>query len=111
MLDVRDALGLDNFPVIAVSAGGSYAVALAATAPKRVERLFLVSAQMPYDDDSAIQELQPAQLTLLRLLRAGRSDALITGIEAFRERLLDDPVAAMAPSMETLTDAEWRWFE
>jgi len=38
VLTVCDALQIDSFPLVAVSAGGSYALALAGSAPDRVER-------------------------------------------------------------------------
>ena len=104
-----DALGLDAVPVIAVSAGGSYALALAATAPDRVERVVLVSAQMPYDDESAIQSLQPDQLALLPALRLGRDPLVIDGCEQYRSRLLADPWGGFAPTLETLSAREKRF--
>jgi pimeloyl-ACP methyl ester carboxylesterase len=103
-----DALGIRSFPAIAVSSGGSYALALAATAPQRVERVVLCAAQMPYDDERAIQTLRPNQRDLLPALRAGRSDQLVAGINAARERMLDDPVGALA-EIATLTAREEEW--
>jgi pimeloyl-ACP methyl ester carboxylesterase len=44
------------------SSGGSYALTLAALAPQRVTRVVLSSAQMPYDDDASLADLQPGQL-------------------------------------------------
>jgi len=109
VLEVCDALGIDSFAVVAVSSGGSYALTLAAVAPERVERVVLSSAQMPYDDEAAIQGLQPEQLRLLPLLRLGRTDDVVAGFELARAGLLDDPMAALAPNMVTLSGREHAW--
>jgi len=67
VLHVADHLGIDQFPLMAISAGGGYGVALAATAPTRIARLVLVSAQAaPYDDPATITRMQPGQLASLR---------------------------------------------
>lgn len=105
-LAICDALKIGAFPLVAVSAGGTYALALAAAAPDRVERVILASAQMPYDDEAAIRELQPDQLALLPALRLGRIDPVIAGAEQYRSRLLEDPMVGLAPSMATLTRRE-----
>lgn len=106
VLTLCDTLGVATFPLIAASAGGSYALALAATALDRVERVVLVSAQMPYDDETAIQSLQPDQLALLPGLRLGRIPPVIAGCEEYRARLLGDPLGGFAPTMATLTVRE-----
>ena len=61
VVTVCDALGIDRFPLVAVSSGGTYALTLAAQEPDRVERVVLSSAQMPYDDEDALSDLQPGQ--------------------------------------------------
>lgn len=105
VLPACDELGIANFTLMAVSAGGSYAVTLAATT-ERVDRLVLVSAQMPYDDAAAIQGLQPDQLAMLPAASFGRIEPVIAGCEDFRQRILADPVAGMAPMMATLSAPE-----
>lgn len=106
VLAVADHLGIERFPLMAVSAGGSYAVALAATAPSRVARLLLVSAQMPYDDEAAIASLQPDQLALVPAMRLGRVPVVVDGITAYRAEVLEDPVGRFWPSFATLSPAE-----
>ena len=83
-----DYLGVDSFSVLAVSSGGSYALTLAATAPERVERVLLVSAQMPYDDESAIQGLLADQLALVPLLRKLDRATIAPGVEDYRQRVV-----------------------
>lgn len=109
VLDVCNALGVDSAPVVAVSSGGTYALTLAAVAPERVDRVILSSAQMPYDDESSIHGLQPEQLALLPLLRTGRTDDVVAGFELARAGMLEDPLAALAPNMATLSAKERRW--
>jgi pimeloyl-ACP methyl ester carboxylesterase len=110
LLAVCDYLELNRLPVIAVSAGGSYAVALAATHPERVQRLVLASAQMPYDDEEALGGLVADQRDLLPALRLGRVPAVVDGAEAFRAHVLADPVAAMTPSLATFSARERELF-
>lgn len=109
VLAVCDFLGIEQAPVIAVSSGGSYALALAAVAPDRVTRLVLSSAQMPYDDDDAIQFLQPAQRAELPGLRAGRSRELEEECEQFRVALLADAIAVLEDAMSTFSTRERAW--
>jgi pimeloyl-ACP methyl ester carboxylesterase len=73
VISVCDALGVATFPILAVSAGGSYALTLAAVELDRVEQVVLAAAAMPYDDEGAIQGLRPDQLALLPILRNGRT--------------------------------------
>ena len=109
VLTVCDALGIERFPVLAVSSGGSYALTLAATAPERVTRVVLSSGQMPYDDDATLGGLQPSEAEELASLRAGRSVALEIEYESARTELLADVIAAMAGVMATLTPRERDW--
>lgn len=111
VLTVCDALGVTTFPLMAMSAGGSYALTLAALAPDRVDRVVLLSAQMPYDDDDAIQGLLPDQLALVPLLRRGRSAALIEGVEGWRQAVKEDPLTALASAFGSLSARERALFE
>lgn len=77
VLTVADHLGIDRFPVLAVSMGGVYGITLAALAPDRVERLVLASAHvLPYDDEDMESALSDAEKADLVLLRAGPSAEL-----------------------------------
>jgi pimeloyl-ACP methyl ester carboxylesterase len=91
---------------MAVSAGGSYALTLAATVPERVERVVLAAAQMPYDDEAAIQGLLPDQLALMPVLRQGRTQELIDGVELWRQSVLADPLSALATGFAGLSVRE-----
>jgi pimeloyl-ACP methyl ester carboxylesterase len=106
LLDACDALGLDSFAVLAVSAGGTYALTLAAIAPDRVEAVVLAAAQMPYDDEASIQTLVPDQLALVPFLRLGPTKEVIEGAKTYRRHVLRDPVAALEPSLATFSERE-----
>lgn len=105
-LAVADHFGLAQFSLMAVSAGGTYGLTLAASAPERVTRVLLVSAQLPYDDDAAIATMQPDQLALVPVARLGRTAELVAGCEAYRRAMLDDVVGRFWPSLATLSEAE-----
>ena len=108
VLGVCDELGVDTFPAIGVSCGGSNVVALAASAPDRVSRLVLVSAQMPYDDDSAITELASDQLDELPELRQGRTADYLAGEEKYRLQLLERGAGAVVdPSSFSIPEQRW----
>lgn len=111
VLGVCDILGVESFPLLAVSAGGSYALTLAAMAPTRVERVVLASAQMPYDDETALTGLLPDQLALLTILQRGRTTELVNGVESWRHRVLADPLEPFASAVAALTDRERRLIE
>ena len=110
MVSVADTLGIVQFSVVGVSCGGSNALAVAALAPTRVRRVVLCGAQMPYDDETFLAELQPVQAAEISLLRAGRSSAIEDECNQFRQDLLDDPVAAFSPFTATLSAHEKAWF-
>ena len=110
VVSVADALGIVQFAVVGVSCGGSNALAVAALAPTRVRRVVLCGAQMPYDDETFLAELQPVQAAEISLLRAGRSSAIEDECNQFRQDLLDDPVAAFSPFTATLSARENAWF-
>ncbi len=46
LLTVADRLGVREFPVMAVSMGGIYALALAASAPERISKIVLASGHV-----------------------------------------------------------------
>ena len=110
VVTVCDALGIDRFPLVAVSSGGTYALTLAAQEPDRVERVVLSSAQMPYDDEDALSDLQPGQRAELVSLRAGRSPDLEREYTEARSALLADVLDGMAEPMATLSARERDWF-
>jgi pimeloyl-ACP methyl ester carboxylesterase len=109
VLFVCDALSIDAFPVMGVSAGGSNVLTLAAIAPDRVTRVVSVSGQMPYDDDLAIAALDAQQARELPALRAGRTTALEEGHALWRAFLLQDPLGLFG-SLATFSQRERAWF-
>jgi pimeloyl-ACP methyl ester carboxylesterase len=108
VLGVCDELGVITFAAIGVSCGGSNVVALAASAPDRVSRLVLVSAQMPYDDESVLSELAADQLEDLPVLRQGRTPEYMADEEKYRQGLLENGVKAIVDPAD-FSIAEQRW--
>jgi pimeloyl-ACP methyl ester carboxylesterase len=58
-LAVTDALGMSTFAVQGTSAGGPYALALAATVPDRVRAVILAGGQGRLDTDWAFDDMSP----------------------------------------------------
>jgi pimeloyl-ACP methyl ester carboxylesterase len=52
---LADALGIDRFPIVAVSGGGPFALAVARELPSRVERVAIVSGVGPSDRPGALE--------------------------------------------------------
>jgi pimeloyl-ACP methyl ester carboxylesterase len=109
VLSVCDALGIDRFPVMGVSCGGSNVLTLAAVAPDRVTRVVSVSGEMPYDDDEAIAAKDAEQARELPAFRAGRTPALEQESAEWRSSLLEDPLGSLG-SLATFTERERAWF-
>ena len=108
VLTVCDALGIDRFPAMGVSCGGSYIFTLAAIAPDRVTRIVSVSGQMPYDDEAAIEGLAADQAAELPLTRAGRSRELEETCRRERELFLTgDPYTDLS---EGMSPPERAWY-
>jgi pimeloyl-ACP methyl ester carboxylesterase len=106
VLSLCDALGIDRFPAIGVSGGGSNVLTLAAIAPDRITRILSVSGQMPQDDEAAIAALPPEELASLPLYRRGR----IPELEALCAKERDDWLApGMLDGFPTSDESERRW--
>lgn len=105
-LAVADHLGIDRFAVMSMSAGGSYSVVLAAVAPERVEKLVLVSAQMPYDDVDVIATLLPDQLAMLPFLSDGRNELIEAGADEYRTNTLADPYSMFTAAWDSMSPPE-----
>lgn len=99
LLTVADSLGIDSFPLLAVSMGGIYALALAAMAPERVQKVVLVSGHvLPYDDPEIVAALSPSEQEDLRMLAGGHSPEAVAAY------------ADMAASMRTTAAEALRQF-
>lgn len=109
-LAVADALGIDRFPVMGFSGGGSNVLTLAAVAPERVTRVVCVSGEMPWDDDEAIATSQPEQLAELAVFRAGRTSELEEANSQFRSAFLEDVIGALSSMTATLSLREQAWY-
>ena len=67
---VADALGIQRFAVLGVSAGGPHVVACALKIPQRVTAAAIVSGVGPFDAPQATQGMAGALRLLMRLARA-----------------------------------------
>jgi pimeloyl-ACP methyl ester carboxylesterase len=77
LLTVADHLGVGELPVMAVSMGGVYALALAAVAPGRITKVVLGSGHvLPYDDAAVVAALSAAEQADVQMLRGGRNAEL-----------------------------------
>jgi pimeloyl-ACP methyl ester carboxylesterase len=96
LLAVGDHLGVEDFPVMAVSMGGVYALALAAIAPERITKVILISAHvMPYDDPDIVARLSEAEQADVRRLLGGRTPELEAEYEAMAASFVKDPMALL----------------
>jgi pimeloyl-ACP methyl ester carboxylesterase len=115
LLTVADHLGVDTFPVLAVSMGGTYALTVAALAPGRVERLVLAVPQaLPYDDPEVIAALdQDGQEDVEAALRGPRPEFEESYRRAAAEMaedstgLLREAPAAWSALERRLVETEW----
>jgi pimeloyl-ACP methyl ester carboxylesterase len=112
---VADHLGVGEFPVIAVSMGGVFALALAAIAPERISKVVLVSAHvMPYDDPEIVAGLSAAEQADVDRLLCGRSPELEAEYGAGAASMAEDPVglvralaAGWGPREHSLVETPW----
>jgi pimeloyl-ACP methyl ester carboxylesterase len=96
LLTVADHLGVGEFPVMAVSMGGVYALALAAVAPERISKVVLVSAHvMPYDDPSIVAGLSAAEQADVNRLLRGRTPELEAEYAAGAAAMTADPLGLL----------------
>jgi pimeloyl-ACP methyl ester carboxylesterase len=68
---LADRLGLERFAVVGFSAGGGYALACAASMPKRISAVGLACCEGPYDEVPGAwqQGMTPEERTLFELIR------------------------------------------
>jgi pimeloyl-ACP methyl ester carboxylesterase len=77
LLTLADHLGVQRFPLMAVSMGGVYALTVAALAPERVTRVVLLAGHvLPYDDPAIVGLLSAEEQADVAQLRGGRTPEL-----------------------------------
>jgi pimeloyl-ACP methyl ester carboxylesterase len=115
MLAVADHHGVTQLPVMAVSMGGVYALALAAIAPERIDRIVLISAHvMPYDDPEIVSGLSAAEQADVDRLRGGPTPELDAEYAAMAARVAQDPTGLLrdlaegwGPRERSLVETPW----
>jgi pimeloyl-ACP methyl ester carboxylesterase len=115
LITLADTLGVGEFPVMAVSMGGVYALALAAIAPERISRVVLISAHvMPYDDPVIVAGLSAAEHADLDMLLGGRTPELEAEYSAAAASMAEDPMGMLralaegwGPREQSLNDTPW----
>jgi pimeloyl-ACP methyl ester carboxylesterase len=96
LLTVADHLGLEDFPIMAVSMGGAYALALAAIAPERISKVVLVSVHvLPYDDPAIVAGLSAAEQADVARLLGGRTPELEAEYAAGVASMTEDPMGML----------------
>jgi pimeloyl-ACP methyl ester carboxylesterase len=115
LLTVAEHLGVGQFPVMAVSMGGVYALALAAIAPERISKVVLVSCHvMPYDDPRIVAGLSAAEQADVNLLLGGRTPQLEAEYAAMAESMARNPMGLLSglaegwgPREQSLMQTPW----
>jgi pimeloyl-ACP methyl ester carboxylesterase len=115
MLTVADHLGVGEFPMMAVSMGAVYALALAATAPERISKVVLISGHvLPYDDPAIIAGLSEAEQADVANLNGGRTAELEAEYAGVAAAIVADPeglvrqlAAGWAPKEKALVETPW----
>jgi len=112
--ELASGLGVEEFAVLGVSGGGPFALATAAAMPARVRRVLIAAGPGPSQLLEA-QDLEPAEVHALELLRAGDVDgtvALVTA-EARREfdALRDLPDEEFKEALSGMVPPSERYFD
>ena len=100
LVAILDDVGLERVPVIGVSGGGPYALALAAAHPDRVQVVSVVVGAAPLTDDEA-DLMIGLNADGYRLAQAGYRDGLVRLLTPQREAALEDPLAGFRAAMAT----------
>lgn len=109
LLTVADDIGVGPLPVLAVSMGGVYALALAALAPDRIEKVVLLSGHvLPYDDPQVVAGLSADEQEDVRLLAGGRTPETEEAYAASVASIVADPVGAVRHMLASVSPPEQR---
>ena len=110
-----DHLGLERVPVIGISGGGPYALALAERHPDRVRRVAVVVGAAPLQEEE-VDLLIGANAEVYRWIRRGGWPDVFDFLHQTRTEVLKDPLAAFravmqnAPAVDhaVMADPEWQ---
>lgn len=110
-IELLDALGIESCTAAGWSAGGRFAIALAALAPERVRSLALVAARGPlFEIPGELERMDAGERGLLDLA-AQDAQALIDLLLPFYQGWVDDPSSFMgdapAPDATVLGDGQF----
>lgn len=106
--ELLDACAADRINVLGYSAGGAYALALAAAMPDRLGHICLVSSIAPFDTPDCFEGMAPGNREMLDLARRDIA-TLATLFAPFAEqpkRLSDSFVAGLAEVDRTFLEAQ-----
>jgi pimeloyl-ACP methyl ester carboxylesterase len=110
-IELLDALDIDKCAAVGWSAGGRFAIALAALAPERVRALGLVAARGPlFEIPGELERMDSGERGLLELA-ASDSQALVDLLLPFYQSWVQDPSSfmsdALSPDREVMSDSEF----
>jgi pimeloyl-ACP methyl ester carboxylesterase len=113
---LMDALKIEKFAVLGVSAGGPYAAACAYKLPNRITRTAIVSSAAPINRENAYENLQPSMKTAFNLVKTlpGWLSHFILWLQTRKqqrdpEKSLDERAAMLsAADKATLARPEYR---
>ncbi|MFC8501330.1 alpha/beta fold hydrolase [Pedococcus sp. NPDC057267] len=115
LAQLLDHLGLEQVPVIGISGGGPYALALAERHPERVRRVAVVVGAAPLEE-AEVDLLIGANAEVRRRVRRGGWPDVFEFLQGMRSEVLKDPLAAFRAVMQdapaadhaVMADPEWQ---